>query len=336
MLATLVASVNAANSKLTIGFDMAHGENDKFVSNITKELDYASIIIINQSFDQVDLNKFDIIVLGQPTTYLTPEELDALSKWLNTGDKVLWIAGDSDYGSGNVTQAAVNTIAEYVGSHLRVDEGAIYDNTHNAQRFYRVLAQVTPDKPATDVAKGITNPILAHGPDNVVYVYDNGTVDLLACKTTPNNVVRIARFYPTAYLADNNPPPPLAGKLLLSKGLAPGKGATADKASGCSNAEYTFIAAELLSTGNKKHALVIVSGESPYGDYQPTFTSSYHGVTLDGPKFIYNIFSWAHSYVVSPSQYTATSGKSNTLMILTVSVVVIIAVIAAAVYVLRK
>ncbi|MEB3755671.1 MAG: GldG family protein [Desulfurococcales archaeon] len=306
LLAIVPHPVNASTSKIVIGFDMAHGENSKYVTNISETLDYAQIILINESFDQVDLSQFNIIVLGQPTTYLSPDEMDALVNWLNSGGKVLWLAGDSDYGSGNVSQAAVNTVAEYVGSHLRVDEGAIYDNVHKAQKFYRVLAQVYPDKEASAVAEGITNPILAHGPDNVVYVYDNGTVDLLACSTPPDNVIRIARYFPTAYLADNNPPPPLAIDQIFAAGLAPGTDATAQAVTGCPNANYTFIAAEVLPTSSGKASLVIVSGESPYGDYEPTFAPSYYGVPLDGPKFIYNVFKWAYNFVqtYTPPQVT--------------------------------
>ncbi len=309
MLAIIPHPVNANTSKIVIGFDMAHGENAKYVTNISKTLDYAKIILINKSFDQVDLSQFDIIVVGQPTSYLSPDEMDALAKWLESGGKVLWLAGDSDYGSGNVTQAAVNTVAEYVGSHLRVDEGAIYDNKHDAQKFYRVLAQVYPDKEASAVADGITHPILAHGPDNVVYVYDNGTVNLLACQNPPQNVIRIARYYPTAYIADNNLPPPLAINQIFAAGLAPGTGATAEAVTGCPNANYTFIAAEVLPTSSNKASLVIVSGESPYGDYEPTFAPSYYGVTLDGPKFIYNVFKWAYSFVQT---YTPPQGVTVT------------------------
>ncbi len=283
----------AADEKITIGFDLAHGENSKYISNITAELDYANVIVINQTFDQVDLSQFDIIVLGQPTTYLAPEELDALSQWLNTGGKVLWLAGDSDYGGGPDSQQAVNAVAEYIGSHLRVDMGAIYDNTHNAQKFYRVLAQVAPDQEAAAVANGITHPILAHGPDNVVYLYDNGSLDLLACQSKPEYVIRIARFYPTAYLADNNPPPALAVDML---GVIAGESATAEAVTGCPNATYVFIAAEMLPASNGKASMVIVSGESPYGDYEPTFAPEYYNVTLDGPKFLYNIFKWAYNY----------------------------------------
>ncbi len=286
----------AANEKITIGFDLAHGENSKYISNITAELDYANVIVINQTFDQVDLSQFDIIVLGQPTTYLAPEELDALSQWLNTGGKVLWLAGDSDYGGGPDSQQAVNAVAEYIGSHLRVDMGAIYDNTHNAQKFYRVLAQVAPDQEAAAVANGITHPILAHGPDNVVYLYDNGSLDLLACQSKPEHVIRIARFYPTAYLADNNPPPALAVDML---GVVAGESATAEAVTGCPNATYVFIAAEIIPTSSGKASMVIVSGESPYGDYEPTFAPEYYNVTLDGPKFLYNIFKWAYEYTQS-------------------------------------
>ncbi|MEB3755264.1 MAG: GldG family protein [Desulfurococcales archaeon] len=368
MLAIVPHPVNANMSKIVIGFDMAHGENAKYVTNISKTLDYAKIILINESFDKVSLSQFNIIVIGQPTSYLGPDEMGALAKWLESGGKVLWLAGDSDYGSGNVTQAAVNTVAEYVGSHLRVDGGAIYDNTHDAQKFYRVLAQVYPDKEASAVANGITHPILAHGPDNVVYVYDNNTVNLLACSTPPDNVIRIARYYPTAYIADNNPPPPLAINQIFAAGLAPGTDATAEAVTGCPNANYTFIAAEVLPTSSSKASLVIVSGESPYGDYEPTFAPSYYNVTLDGPKFIYNVFKWAYNFVqtytppqvatithtvtetvtqtqtqtttqtvtsTTTSPTTVTVEKSNTGAVVGAAIIVFIAIVAAA-YILKK
>ena len=272
---------------ITIALDLAHGENDKYIANITEFLDYANVVNITESFDSVDLSQFDVIVLGQPTVPLSPDELSALADWYASGHKVLWIAGDSDYGSGNESQIIVNSIAEFMGSHLRLSLGAVYDDVNNAQRFYRVLAEVVPDADAAAVASGIEHPILAHGPDAVVYL-DGDQFDSLACDAVPDGVIRVARFYPEAYVADNNPPLTMFADYL---GAIPGSSATADAVTGCSGARYTFIAAEAVGDG-----LIIVSGESPYGDYEPTFSSEYYNVTLDGPQFLYNMFQWAYSY----------------------------------------
>ncbi len=33
--------------------------------------------------------------------------------------------------------------------------------------------------------------------------------------------------------------------------------------------------------------------EDPYGDYEPTWASSYYGVPLSGPRFVVNMITWA-------------------------------------------
>ncbi|MBO3802207.1 MAG: hypothetical protein JTT12_07805 [Candidatus Brockarchaeota archaeon] len=89
----------------------------------------------------------------------------------------------------------------------------------------------------------------------------------------PENIIRIVRTSKNGTIVENNPPPAKAhtagdkGKLVL-------------------------LAAEFITVGDKVN-LVIASGESPYGDYEPTWASSYYGVPLSGPRFVVNMITWA-------------------------------------------
>ncbi|MCD6357944.1 MAG: hypothetical protein J7L75_05155, partial [Thermoproteales archaeon] len=48
---------------------------------------------------------------------------------------------------------------------------------------------------------------------------------------------------------------------------------------------------------------VIVSGETPYGGYQPMVTWKYHGRLLSGPRFVRNVILWATGYMGELREY---------------------------------
>jgi len=54
---------------------------------------------------------------------------------------------------------------------------------------------------------------------------------------------------------------------------------------------FPIVAAEKLDTGS----VVIVSGASPYGDYEPFIVTEYYDVPLDGPRFVENTLLWSLS-----------------------------------------
>ncbi|MEM0172732.1 MAG: hypothetical protein QXN53_09230 [Thermoproteota archaeon] len=117
----------------------------------------------------------DILIIGQPTVAFTPEEINAIKDWFNTGNKVVWIAADSDYGPGPSIQEIANLLLENIGSSLRIDLCAVEDPVQNAKKPYRVVANVEPDPAAEEVKTGVVNPVLYHGPALVAYVAPNGT-----------------------------------------------------------------------------------------------------------------------------------------------------------------
>ena len=271
----------ASNGKIVVALDFAHGESHKYVNYIVGNLSsIASFVLINNSITYDELKNVDVLIIGQPRTSFSSSEVAAILKWLQTGKRVLWIAGDSDYGSGSNVQKIVNSLLVAINAKLRLEYGSVYDNVHNAKAFYRVLGHVSPDNlPGyhTDIiSQGITKPVLYHGPDVVIWQDSKGQYHDPVTEPFPG-LIRIVWTYTTAYIADNNPPP-----LVLYD-------PTVDV-----NRTFVLLAAEVHSND-----LIVVSGESPYGDYEPTWSWKYHGVPLDGPKFVTNMIKWFKWWVTS-------------------------------------
>jgi len=278
VLGSLLVLVKAQEKTITVAVDLAHGESSKYLDYIMGNITFVKWKILNSSADWTEENlaDVDVILIGQPTKYFSDSELKVLKSWFGKGNKVVWIAGDSDYGStGPVAQDVANILLELLGSKLRMDLGAIYDDVHNAGAYYRVLVHVKPD-PRPDlytdiIAEGITKPLLAHGPGCVVWVDENGVWHDPVKDTFPN-LIRIVWFYDTARFAENNPPPSYVYDPAVDF-----------------NRSFVFLAAEYMP---EKNNLVVASGESPYGDYEPTWASAYYGVQLDGPRFVTNMIRW--------------------------------------------
>lgn len=308
ILLLIVAPAHASKpGEITIAVDLAHGENDKYLSyiegNITSVEVRGRVYKVNwvritpgKTITREFLAGVDILLIGQPTTGFAAEEMEAIKNWLLTGNKVLYVAGDSDYGAtGPASISAVNTLLEYIGVKLRLEHGAVYtpypdvrnytykgvEYPTNAKAYYRVLAFVEPDKvPFLDtsiVEEGITKPILMHGPTCVVWYDDvEGKYKDPVNETYPG-LIRLVWFR-RAYIGNNAEPSPYVYDTLLY-GLGAPKGDTS----------FVAYAAEYWAHVN---SLVTVAGESLYGDYEPAWASSYYGVDLDGPRFVANLVKW--------------------------------------------
>jgi len=285
---------NMVNDKIVLAVDLAHGESDKYLGYIQGNITWVEWRNITSPITPDVLEDVDVLILGQPTTSLSPDEMMAIQDWLWKGNKVLWVAGDSDYGGGPTSQEACNDLLAYIGAKLRLELAAVYDDIHNAQRSYRVLTRVMPDN-ITDlytyiISENITKPILMHGPDAVIWVDENGVYHDPVNETFPG-LIRIVWSYNTSYIGDNNSPPPLVYDL-LSYGQGTG------------NHTFVMVAAEYHEDWNN---LIVVSGESPYGDYEPMYSWEYYNVSLDGPQFIKNMIRWFETIIkekwVTPPQY---------------------------------
>ncbi len=298
----------ALASATTVAVDLAHGENSKYLSGdiIDKETNKTLAHGITKTITDVQwayfgdptqaetlgiknlgekitadaLKNVDVLILGQPTSPFEPDEIQAISDWFKQGGKVLWVAGDSDYGSGVQAQDAADSVLEMLGvGNLRIDLCSVEDPTSNAGAGYRVVGLVKPDPdtPMADmITKGFTHggKVLYHGPGVVAYVDDQGNWKPLVGDKVPEGVYRIVRTSPDGTIVENNDPP-------------------ANAYSAGDNGQFPLLVAQVVKLDNGKKSILIVSGESPYGDYEPTWSPKYHGVPLDGPQFVTNILHWA-------------------------------------------
>jgi len=295
-------------SAATIAVDLAHGENDKYLAGDVLDRDTnetlahgivktitdvkwayfgdpaaADTLGIPHLGDKITadaLKGVDMLIIGQPSSPFEPDEIQAIAEWFKQGGKVLWIAGDSDYGSGVQVQDTVNSLLDMLGvGHLRLDLCSVEDPTSNAGRGYRVVGIVNPDPNTPDasmITEGFKNggKVLYHGPGVVAYVDDNGNWQKLVDGNIPENVYRIVKTTADGTIVENNDPPANAY-------MAGDTGV------------FTLLAVEFVKFDNGKQSLLIVSGESPYGDYEPTWAPKYYGVPLDGPTFVTNFIHWA-------------------------------------------
>ncbi len=206
-------------------------------------------------------------------------EIRAIADWFKEGDKFLWIGADSDWvedylkdtGCGFKT-VNPNKILEAVGSHLRLDPCSIEDPETNAGAPYRVVSNHTNKQPwASEITQGVTQ-VLFHGPTHVIGYKDGQYVPL------------------DQVLGDN---------LMWLFETTPGKGVVVDHDDDPTSYVYQegdnitayLAAAEKVDVGGGKISKVIVTGESLIGD-RCVFNWEYHGVRLDGPKFVMNAFAW--------------------------------------------
>ncbi len=322
IFATPMASA-ADTGKPVIAVDLAHGENPKGLLDVTyknktltkgmldtlknytfvyfgdtKYEDELGIKDIGKqiTYDALKNNNVSILVIGQPTSPFLPDEIKAIRQWLQEGGHVLWIAGDSDYGNGAKTQQFVDSILDQLNmTNLRVDLASVEDAVSNAGgKSYRVVAYADPEAntPMRDVlVKGFEHDgkVLTHGPGVVAWV-DNpdgtGNWHPLSSGSSPNEAYILVHSSNNSDITENNAPP-----------------ANAYQAG--QTGEFPIVAAQIIKVGDKKD-VIIVSGETPIGGYEPMWASQYYDVKLDGPKAVANIFEW--SLEVTKMKETTTSG----------------------------
>lgn len=272
IMAALPASAPVRGETVVVGVDLSHGESDKYLGFITGNITFVQWRTIRE-FNSASLSGVKLLIIGQPTAAFTPEEISALKSWFLEGGKAVWIAADSDYGPGVGYQDTANALLEALGSGLRLDLCSVEDPVQNAGAPYRVVANVDPDEPVrSDLLVGISKPVLYHGPGVLAYVKPDGSWTALEAER-PENVVRIVRTSTNGKIVENSPP--------AAKAHTAGQ-----------SGSLVLNAAEFVRVGDRL-GLVIASGESPYGDYEPTWSSVYYGVALDGPTFVTNMISFA-------------------------------------------
>ena len=319
------AMASAAETTPTVAVDLAHGENPKGLTDVTyknktltegilntiKDMKFVyfgdakyeeelGIKNLGQKITYDALKDVDILIIGQPTSPFYPDEVQAIKKWLSEGGKVLWIAGDSDYGSGAKAQQFVDGLLDQLGiTNLRVDLCSVEDPVSNAKKSYRVVAIVkpSPDTPKKDMlTKGFKNggKVLEHGPGVVAWVDDNGNWHPLSDDNKPKNAYIIVRTTENGQIVENNAP-------------------AANAYQAGDQGSFPIVAVQVVElSSSKKPNVIIVSGETPIGGYTPSWVSQYYDVPLDGPQFVTNLLHWSVEMTKgTPSTSSSTPAKTT-------------------------
>jgi len=220
----------------------------------------------------------DLLVIPQPTKPIAADEVTAVVSYLKTRGGGLWVAGDSDYGAGEDTIKIVNDFMIAIGANIVLDYLSIADPVSNCGADYRVVAWVRPPKGLEFLAYGAEK-ILMHGP-GVVAFYNptTGTFEKLTdVIKTRDDIKVIVWSSPNGTIVENN------AKI---RGIAYEVG---------SIGAFPMVVAQIMPQYN--NAIVILSGETPVGGYQPMITAQYYLVYLDGPRFVRNMVLWASKYM---------------------------------------
>jgi hypothetical protein len=228
-----------------------------------------------------NLGDVDILLIGQPQTPLTEDEISAISSWFSEGGKALWIAGDSDYpaGGNEIAQLAVNQVLEAIGSVIRMDFVSVEDPVANAGAVYRVTGIIDPSEPlAQYIMPGIEHGrVLFHGPGALYILVDGEPVNpARQPEALPPNVFIIVRSTDQSYVVEHQTDP--------AQGQNPA--VFYDPLNDEVNTgPFPLMMAEVFDNNR----IVIASSESMYDGYEPMTAASYYEVPLDGPVFVPNV-----------------------------------------------
>ncbi len=284
----------------TIVIDYSHGQQSSYVADLDlllegnlTDMGYTVVWALGGINTSI-LTGANGLILGSPygdDNGFTAAEFTAIDDWYGAG-KFLWVAYDSDYGGAQPLLDNCTEILEGVGSHVYAEPSQVNDAVSNCVEPYRVVA--------TGTSGNITgvNKVLMHGP-NLLYgctggAYNDGPVALET--ETIDNVEVLLTYAATAQISDTDLIAPIAHD---------------DGDSGA----FAACTWEFVGGG-----VVVVSGASPYGDYQPMCADEYYGVTLQGMSFV--------TQVIDRGMNAFPSDMTMILLIGGIGVVVIVIIVA--------
>jgi hypothetical protein len=198
-------------------------------------------------------------------------EITAVETWFADGEKFLWVSYDSDYAGYDYIRTNSTAMLEAAESSVYGEPISVSDAISNCQASYRVVANKTSTAAAVSTIVAGVDAVLMHGPTCLYGV--NSTDDPVALETvTLPNVHPVLYYGASATIGDSDLVPPLAHT---------------DGQSG----EFVAMTVE-TNAGPTDNSIIVVSGASPYGDYQPMSTAEYYNVTLTGFNLVYQTFEW--------------------------------------------
>jgi len=219
-----------------------------------------------------------IVIMVDSTMNVTEDELNVIKNWLSEGHKLIWVAGDADYGTDRFRQTTANYLLEGIGSKLRVDICEVTDTKSNAGKVYRVLGLSDKcDEEVKFLVAGV-NRALFHGPAPII-AYVNGEYVRLNEKKI-ENVYRVMWTSDEGTIEEFNEPFSYVYELN-------------------EQGRFVVLAVELDPVNRN---LIVVSGDGPFdhytGMYKPELRKpDRYGVEYpqQGATLLANILSWGIS-----------------------------------------
>lgn len=289
---SVAAEEPTAQPPATILFITGYGMGTKLLSNLSEDLVALGYTVMNATTVNASiLTGVDGLVMASPygsdgqegfNVTNAPVVRSAIKNWYDTGSKFLWLSGDSDYAGDVWHTQNVTAILTNIGSRLRIETTSVEDPQSSCASAYRVAANETESNAVASVINnGVNYPILFHGPTCVYALDPSGTPVALENVTVPG-VYPIIRTSLAGVIVEANPLVPA----IVHKGGYIGS--------------WVMMAAEQWAgpLGNNK---LIVSGASPYGDYQPMYTDEYYSVPLNGSLFTVQAIDWGMQVAARPA-----------------------------------
>lgn len=276
---TTADSLAIASSRPIIVFDYSHGQYFSEVESLDlslktelEDMGY-EVVWAWGGINYTILNNASGLIIGSirgVSNVFSLDELMTIYVWFNLGHKFLWIGTDSDSEGGYINDQ-MSAILEYIGSHVYPESVLVQDPVSFCEGSYRVIANRTSDDDfVSSIVDGVSG-VLMHAP-TILYGSNSVLSPGAAVNPVGLETTIIQNLYPLLYYSkyaqcfDSDAVPPLVHSA----------GETG-----------SFVCATLeTNLGLLNNSVAIVSGSSPYGYYQPMYTSDYKGMTLEGDLFV--------------------------------------------------
>jgi len=290
LVTTAMASTANATSKLKIVIDLSHGQgpsNGNWTGHKLEALtaDFEGNLSVVKGYEVVWATELTESVLANAqflflgSVYgknLSDHEVDVIVNWFRQGEKTIWVGTDSDYGGARYIVDNTNRVLRAIGSKIRAEPTSVEDPFSNCAGAYRVRANVTNtgDSEVAGIVSGVnaTKGVLFHGP-TILYGFVDGVAVSLET-TNIENVHWVMKTGPSGIIVDHD--------FTIMPPVAHDDG---------QEGSFVIMAVEKYA-GPNENCKIIVTGENPYGGYQPGFSAEYYGYDLEGPSVVMNAVDW--------------------------------------------
>ncbi|MDD4281062.1 MAG: hypothetical protein PHW58_02385 [Candidatus Methanofastidiosa archaeon] len=312
----LVSAVGAASAAddaapVKIVLDKAHGTaHEGELEGLPAKLEAwgYTVVVVEDAITSSALAGAKILLVPVPMgADFTDAERAAIVAWFDAGDVAIWVAGDSDF-DGPEYIPYLNTLLEELGSSIFFENASVEEpgEAYNDGSAYRVVASAWNS--AHPIAEGVSKETF-HGP-TFIYAEKSGSPVNLAT-TSVSNVSWIAKSSDESVVVSPWLSP------LMTPGIETG-----------SKGPFVLMAVQ-ENAGKDSSSKIVLTVEATF--------SAYKNMNMDGPseKAIHDIQGETLLKNTLAWMEAESEGSSNTMLYAGIAVVVIV-LIAAAAFTMRK